>query len=249
MGKLHQLLAVERDVKRTAIKMSEETIALFKNKAEHLKGVLRTYKKAFDDGPDFQPERKAMVTTVDDKLNYFIKRWKPYLDLVLQKEETNSSGNAIQELFVDNQSFGVYNATSLLALEKHVGVIIKVIQNIPTLDPTHEWGEAENGTFVSKYPEETQKTQKLTKPIVLYEATKEHPAQVEMTSYDVIAGIWTTTRTSGMISPKRKADMLERAEKLLRAVQSARSKANGCDVINVDSSKFFDFVTEEKPTG
>lgn len=245
MGKLHQLLAVEKDVKRTALKMMEEVKNLFKNKAERFNGLFRKYVKVDEDGPEYQPERKAMVTTVGEKLDYFLKRWRPYLELTIAKEETNASGNATAEVMVDDKSFGTFNVTALLALEKNMELFIGAIREIPTLDPTHEW-KLEDGKYVSKHSEETQKTMKRSRPIILYEATKEHPAQVEMTTYDVVAGTWTSTRSSGKFSPKEKADLLERAEQFLLAVQKARSKANSCDVKTFDSSGIFDYIFDKK---
>jgi hypothetical protein len=82
--------------------------------------------------------------------------------------------------------------------------------------------------------------------IILYEATKEHPAQVELISYDVIIGTWSTTRSSGKITPAEKHLMLERAGELLVAVKKARAKANECGVVPVKSDKFFNYILKGK---
>jgi len=65
---------------------------------------------------------------------------------------------------------------------------------------------------------------------VKYEATKEHPAQVEMYMEDVWVGTWTTTKFSGAIPVATRNAMLERVRKLTDAVKTAREEANGLEV-------------------
>jgi hypothetical protein len=65
---------------------------------------------------------------------------------------------------------------------------------------------------------------------VKYEATKEHPAQVEMYMEDVWVGTWTTTKFSGAIPAAVRNAMLERMRKLLDAVKTAREEANNLEV-------------------
>jgi hypothetical protein len=65
---------------------------------------------------------------------------------------------------------------------------------------------------------------------VKYEATKEHPAQVEMYMEDVWVGTWTIVKSSGAIPAATRNAMLERVRKLLDAVKAAREEANGIEV-------------------
>lgn len=71
MGKLHMLLAIEPDKKGAAEKILAETINTFNKKQDHFTGQLRQYATVNDgDIERFDDEKKAMVTTVREKLNY-----------------------------------------------------------------------------------------------------------------------------------------------------------------------------------
>ena len=77
---------------------------------------------------------------------------------------------------------------------------------------------------------QTTKTKKVMKNHVKAEATKEHPAQVETYTEDVIIGHWTTVKFSGAVPAKEKNEMLARVSALQEAVKSAREEANGMEV-------------------
>ena len=247
-GKLHQLLASESDRRRTANAILEESIDTFKGRSSHFEGLQRDYAKKDDDGIDLPTERKRLVTTVNQRLQYTVKSWKTWLDVVLQKEETNAAGAARARIMIDDNDFGEFSATSLLAIEKNLTRFIEMLREVPTLDPSHEWelDASETDIYKSKFPEVTTKTQKKVKPITKYEATKEHPAQTEMISYDTTVGTWTAVRSSGKVTPAEKALMLGRAEELLIATKKARAKANDCGVVPVKSDNLFNYIIKGK---
>ena len=242
--KLHQILAVEDDRKRTAMEILNESIGTFKTKKDHFEGVTRVYDVKEEGSEEYPTERKELITTVKEKLDYTAKHWAKYLDIVMMREQTNSSGVAKASVQVGDKFFGEYGATTLLAIEKNLTQFILMLREVPTLDPAHEWIEDDQNSnrFISKHPSEQNRTQKKSKPIVMYEATKEHPAQVVMETYDTIVGKWTGTRTSGKIRPADKATMLDRAEELLIAVKKARTAANECEVVTANSNVFFDHI-------
>lgn len=246
--KLHQLLAVLDDRKRTAMEILNETSNTFRNKKDHFEGVQRVYSKKFEDGEDYQTERKSIITTVAQRLAYTIKHWKTYTDVRIQIEETNTSNTAKAEVVINDISFGEFGATTLLAMEKNLTQFIEVLRHTPTLDPSIEWelNSDINNQYISKFPEEQKRTSKKAKPIILYDATKEHPAQVQMATYDEVIGSWEITRQSGKITSGEKALMLGRAEELLIATKKARTKANECGVVPVKSDKFFNYITKGK---
>jgi hypothetical protein len=48
-----------------------------------------------------------------------------------------------------------------------------------------------------------------------------------------------------MITPARKSELLDRIDKLLRAVKKARQRANGTEVVKVNVGKsIMDFINE-----
>ena len=101
---------------------------------------------------------------------------------------------------------------------------------MPVLDTAEDWEyKAEADSFVSK-ASRSNRTKKVPKNHIKYEATKEHPAQVEMYMEDVWVGTWTTTKFSGAIPAATRNAMHERVGKLLDAVKAAREEANGLEV-------------------
>jgi hypothetical protein len=60
----------------------------------------------------------------------------------------------------------------------------------------------------------------------LYEATEQHPAQIEKWAEDVRIGTYTTKRWSGMLTPREKYEILSRIDILQQSVKRALSEAN-----------------------
>ena len=110
------------------------------------------------------------------------------------------------------------------------------VGNLPTLDPAEEWS-FDVAAGVYKTPaSQTTKTKKVSKPIVLYPATDHHPAQTQLTQEDQVVGHWTKVSQSGALPGPEKTTMLERVEKLQRAVKFAREAANQADAPDVKIS-------------
>jgi hypothetical protein len=75
------------------------------------------------------------------------------------------------------------------------------------------------------------------KPVVLYEATDKHPAQVKESTEDVAIGKYVQTDWCSMISPAEKSRVMGRVDALIRAVKQARQRANNVDVLKVKIGK------------
>jgi len=137
-------------------------------------------------------------------------------------------------------------ATALLNLEAKLIEVRQTFNQIPTNDPTESWArDTDLGCFVSK-PRTTYKTKKILRNHVKAEATKEHPAQVEVYTEDVRIGTWTTVIQSGMLTPAEKQDRLKRIDALARAVKQARQRANDIDVVDVHlGEKLFAYIYGE----
>lgn len=245
-NQLHQLLAVENDRKQKALQISQETVATFTKKADHFDGLVKNYEPYEEGGHKVEPEIKEIVTTVDEKLSYTQKAVSVAVDATISKEETNGSGRARAELKIGDRSFGELNATSLLALESWLTAVRGLYKNIPTLDPTKRWelNAAAGKPGVFSTPLEVKfRTQKTEMPLVLYEATKEHPAQVQMVTKDTQVGEYQTEYFSGRITPARKSNMLGRIDELIIAVKKARAKANKAEVVKTNVGKaIFDYI-------
>lgn len=245
MSKLHELLAVEGDLEGTYRKIIEETTATFAKKADHFFGFTRSLEWFTEGMPEHPIEHKAMDTTVADKLRYQEKHIIRYLDAVLQKEATNQT--AVADLVVEGKTVAEkVPATFLLGLESKLKHIRSSYQAVPTLPPGIEWAlDDQKGENVFKrvYPEEQYKTKTEIVPQILYEATKEHPAQVEKISETKNVGLFSRHVWSGTLTPAAKSYILGRIDILIRATKKARQRANSTEVLKRQIGKaLFDFI-------
>jgi len=244
-SKLHEILAVENTTKKKAGIILAETKKTFQEKKDHFDGLERVYHPLDDNGDMIAPEVKELVTTVGEKLDYTKKTLVSSIDVTLAKEATNSSGIAKAELKIGDNTFGELSATSLLALEQNLTQVRDLFKTIPTLDPTKVWVPADDrgeGIFRTNVEKKYRSVKKPT-PMVMYEATKEHPAQVQILNEDVRVGHYEATYYSGRITPAKKAEILERVDTLISAVIKARCRANNVDVVDLKiGNKIFDYI-------
>lgn len=245
MAKMHELLAVLNDRSSAATAIINETKDTFGKRADHFKGQTRVV-TFFDEARASEnvSDTKEIVTTVDDKLDHALKIVGHHWDALFQMEATNQVANA--DLIVDGVKIaeGV-PATFLLGMEARLKELRGVLLMMPTLAPELTWSENASlgkGVFVSNI-QTNFKTEKNLGYKVLYEATKEHPAQIrEWTEDKPVAKIETTQR-SAMLSPARKSAMIERTDELIAAVKKARQRANTVDVIGKKIAKdMFDYI-------
>jgi hypothetical protein len=120
--------------------------------------------------------------------------------------------------------------TTLLFLEKQLVDIHTFVEKLPVLDPGEDWDYSPDVDYYASEAYQTTKTKKVLKNHVKAEATKEHPAQVETYTEDVVVGYWTTVKFSGAMPAKEKNELLDRVRKLQEAVKLAREEANGMEV-------------------
>ena len=245
MGKLHELLAVLGDSTATANAVLEETVTTFMKRPDHFKGQVRavTYLDESREGENLS-EEKAMVTTVSDKLDYTFTMLGKHFDGMLQLEEANTRAKA--DLIVDGTTLMKdVPATFLLGMENRLKKLQSVLLQVPTLEQAMVWhkDEAAGTNAWRSDPQKTTRTEKQNKHRVLYEATKEHPAQIQTWTEDVVVATIETTHTSGMMTSAEKSAVLGRLDKLIAAVKKARQRANTVEVNDLKiSSLMFDYI-------
>lgn len=245
MGKLHELLAVEPDLKGAAEKIIAETINTFTKKPNHFEARHKNYRPKDEDGDTFAPERQEMVTTVPKKLDHTQDVVVRYLDAVAQKEVTNTEASAVLEVDGTPLIDTPLPATLLLALEGRLKQLREVYNAIPTLDPSETWKWDEQTKTYEAESKDSYKTKKVYRNHVKAPATDKHPAQVETYTEDERIGTWTTKRWSGCVTPAEKAAVLGRIDKLTRAVKQARQRANDAEAKKVElGNVLFNFINE-----
>lgn len=228
MAKLNQIIAVTSGKKTRVQKVITEVHHQLQKPAL-LDGIVRSYRPKDEDGEKLPPETKHVQLKVVDAISKVSNELKELFDVVATQDWANCHAKADVKVNGKVIMSGV-PVTYLLFLEKQLVDIHTFIEKLPTLDPAETWKYNKESDCFSSNSYETTKTKKILKSHVKYEATKEHPAQVETYSEDVVVGYWTTTKFSGAIEAKTKNDMFERVRVLQEAVKCAREEANTADV-------------------
>lgn len=244
MGKLHELLAVEGDLKAAANRALMDVFDAFQ---AGLFGVTRKYTPLRDGDISLPDEHKGLATTYREQLGIVAKYMGQWIDAAYQKETTNALTTA--DVIVDGALLlGALPAPALLNLESKLAEVRKVYAAMPVNDIAEMWYlDRDRGCWVTK-PRITYRTQKVRKALVLYEATKKHPAQVEVYTENSRIGTWETTIFSGAVTAVQKQGYLDRIDTLLRAVKQARQRANNIDAVkDTVAEKIFAFINGDQP--
>jgi hypothetical protein len=228
MPKLHELLAVLGNLKGQADKTRADLINTFEKKRHLFAEKITVFRPVDEAGKEERAQESDLQTTVKKELEWITGMISPALDAAYQVELGNQVAKA--DVVLEDGTIVLKNvpATGLLELEKRCGELLTFAQAIPTLDPAKGFTlDPDRGLGIYKARETTTKrTTKKQRPITLYEATKEHPAQVQLISEDIATGAVTAQEWSGLITPAEKGEIIERAELLARAVKKARARAN-----------------------
>ena len=228
MPKLNQIIAIQAGKKTQAKETLTEAYHLLK-KPELLNGLVRTYQPRDEGGEMLPDERKAVQVKINDLISKVTADLTEMFDVVATQDWSNCQAKA--DVVVDGRKLlASVPVTHLLFLEKQLVDLRTFIDTLPVLDTSEEWEyKPEADCYVSR-PTRYNRSKKVPKNHIKYEATKEHPAQVEMYMEDVWVGTWTATKFSGAMPAADRKAMLERVRKLLDAVKSAREEANGLEV-------------------
>jgi len=234
MSKLHQLLAVEGDLEGTYKKVLEETKTNFMKHPDRYFGQHQRVDFFDESAPKEADVHKEMDDTIPSKLAYTQGHITRYLDAVLQKERTNQEARA--DLVIDGTIIAKdVPATFLLGLENKLKTIRNnIYETIPTLQPGVKWERDESvgdGVYRRVNPDEKFRTKKVMKNHIISEATKEHPAQVNVYNEDEKVARIVTDTWCDMISTAEKSAVLGRIDKLIRGVKKARQNANTTEVV------------------
>jgi hypothetical protein len=238
MAKLHELLAVDSNLKGQAQKTRTELQATMEKKKHLFQEKLVTFISNEEGKPATTREQSDIQTTVRKEVAWLKPILEKSIDASYVIDIANTTAKA--DIVLEDGTILVKDvpATALLQLEKRVKEVQEFVKSLPTLDPAKGFKPdttREVGIYIARQVDKVS-TQKIQEPLVLAPATKEHPAQVQLISKDVPVGTIQEQEWSSMLTPAMKADLLERGEELYRAVTKARSRANEQD-IDVKSNK------------
>jgi hypothetical protein len=224
MAKTVQLLAVVgTEVEDAKQKMAQ--LAHVVSQEGLFDGLDQNYQKRFDDGADLAPKRKRLRVTATEVTALMQQVLTRHFDLALTLDTANAAAKA------DIVAGGVTLARDvpvghLLWLARELDRVKLLLAALPVLDSKYDWEDGEvPGTWRSNAVK-TDLRDKIPGRFVLYEATKEHAAQVQRLDTDQVIGAWTTVNISGALPQARKDELLARADVLSAAVKMAREGAN-----------------------
>ena len=229
MPKLNQIIAVANGKKsQTQSELTRIHHAL--QKSALLEGINRTYRPKDEEGEKLPAEKKEVQFTSTEAIRDAARAVAELFDVVATQDAANCQAKA--DVVVDGQPIlREVPVTHLLFLEKQLVDLHTFVDKLPTLDPAERWTYDPNSGVYRSETFETTRTKKVPKNHIKYEATKEHPAQVEVFFEDVIVGTWSTTKFSGSVPADERRGMLERVRKLQEAVKFAREEANGLETV------------------
>jgi hypothetical protein len=241
--KLNQVIAIEKGIKS---RVYGEITEMHKvaQKPVLFAGFSKTYRKIDESGEEYPPEQQRVQLRAEELLNRAAGLLTELFDVTATKDYANC--DAVADVTIDGQVVLKDAPVSfLLFVEKQINDIRTFVEKLPTLDESDDWSRDDNTSLFKTSPIATHRTKKVQKPIVLYPATDHHPAQTQLVTEDILAGHWDTVKHSGAIPVPKKKVLLERIEKLSKAVKFAREAANGIEARPVNPGKqIFDYLLQ-----
>lgn len=233
MAKLHELLAVERNLENQANKCREDLMnTTFANKRHHFSQKLVTFKPSGEDGKEVTEEQSDIQTSIRAEIRWIVGIIAKAMDVSHQVDVANTLAKA-DIITEDNETVAKdVPGPSLLQLENTLQGVHALIAAIPTLDPAKGFqqdSQREAGVYKAREVTKTR-TKKTPRVIEMSPATKEHPAQTQLLYEDLPIGTILEQEWSSLITPATKSDLLDRCDILLRAVKKARARANDLEL-------------------
>jgi len=246
MPTINQVVAVERGLRsRAGTALTDAHQQLQKN--DLFLGISRKYRPKDDDqtkvtGELLPEESKQVVLKAVQVILETNRKQAELLDISAQRDWANCEARA-DVIVGDRVLIQGAPVTYLLFLEKKLVDLRTFIEKLPKLSLGEEWVHDVNQDLYATKPSESTRTKKVTMPLIMAEATKEHPAQVKEVTEDILVGYWTTVKYSSALPVSQINAMLARVEELQKAVKFARAKANEIQVAKIEVGKtILDFI-------
>ncbi len=230
MTKLNQVIAVEKGVKNRVVSEVTELYQAASHPAL-FEGFNKKYKPNEEGTETFPSEAKKVQKSANDVLKRASSVLSELFDVTASKDFANC--DAVADVVVDgNVLLTGVPATYLLFLEKQLTDMHTLVGSLPVLDSAENWTWDENANLFKTDATVTSRTKKVQKALVMYPATDKHPAQTQLITEDVNIGSWEQVKFSGALPTNVKTGLLEKVEKLQKAVKFAREEANTVDAPN-----------------
>jgi hypothetical protein len=242
--KLNQVIAIANGEKSKTQKTITKVYQNLK-KETLFEGITKRYTPKFEDGEIYPNEDKQVQQTVEKLIGVVKKSMSEMFNVVATQDVGNCDAGAsivVDEVIVAED----VPVTHLLFLEKQMIDIRTLVESLPVLDPADKWSHSPESFCYKSEAKDNFRTKKIPKNHVVSEATKEHPAQVQVFTEDVIEGTWTTVKFSGNIPQTEKNDILERIDKMIKAIKIAREEGNSIEVERSEiGSNVLDYIFKD----
>ncbi len=242
----------------------QDYVQFFTKHQGNFKGIRKTYIPR-PDTIDLPTERVsiAVVTTVQEKLDWFVETNERYITDLFSVEATNAGNIATASLEVDGIYFGEFTSLELLRLVSLLeSVDMKnMYANIPVRSDAEDWQFSHDDLYENRYgiwelPKISGIKRSISKESYILEdpnvdklkdTSKYTPIQ---SSRDTVLdlGDWTVQSFTGEFSHTQRANILRRYSKLLIAAKDALKTANEAITIesNMTAKKLFGYLHEGK---
>ena len=259
MDKLNVVLAVT-DQLRSKYKKSIDDLTKFCTKSQgSFKGEKRTYTPR--EGTIDEPGKRGItrvVTTVDEKIEFFIKESENFIDALFSQENTNSLGRAEAKLEVNGEDWGTYTSLELLRLKSLVessdlGNLTAMLMSIPVRSDSEVWVKSNDPDYADRDVYQTERVSGINKTTTKEEYILQDPNLKTGMDYTPMKGIknkvvelgdYTRQNFSGEWSHQQRAMALKRKSDLLAAITIALKKANDCvaEKSDLNARKIFEYI-------
>lgn len=247
---LHEALAVRPSLQNQSKKVLSGETQNFKSKQHIFEGSVETFKPVAEGQNDVQEKETILTATVTENLDYGLKSWIKSIECEHQVEKGNQSANS--DVICDGITiFKDAPATFLLVLSKRLQEIRTLLDTIPTMDM--KLGFEIDSTYgkpdvFKSVPITRKRTKKVEDVKVVVQATPEFPAQTHLFVKDEETGTLETIHYAGKMTPSEKAARIDRVDRLIRAVDKARSTANRTEIETKSVAKTLFRFLSETPT-
>lgn len=256
--KLNVLLAKTDNLGAYFKGMMKDYSRFFVKSQGAFQGEKRTYQPK--DGTIDEPSKRGnrvVQTTVDEKLDWFMKNSKEYINSLFSQERTNASGLAKAELVVDGNSWGEFTSLELLRLKSLIesNDLHAMLEHIPVRSDSEEWTESNNEMYAGRGVYEmplvsgmnitTEKESYILPDPNLKEGMRaQYTPQIAHKTTTVELGEYTQQKFSGEWSQRQRAEVLFRRAQLVTAIIEALKTCNEAEVVQSDltSDKIFGYL-------
>lgn len=257
--KLKLILALTQDAAARYTAIVKDYSKFFSNNQGAFLGKRNAYipKDESIDDPSKRDYTK-IVTTVSEKIDYFIQFNEDFIKNTLTKERTNGSGIAKASLIVEGENWGEFTSTELLALKSLLekGELVQMISSIPVRTETDNWFPTKDSDYIGRDVFEKEKVTAVVKTTVKESYILDDPNidkiknaesyKPQIASKDTVMELGTQTRQefSGQWTHVQRAKALEKLTSLRNAITVALEKANDVEVVptTLTAEKVFGYI-------